>query len=162
MKLYVAMLAAIAAQGAARPEIADVKTVYVLPMGNGLDQFLAIRLTAGNVLQVVTDPLKADAILSDQIGPALDGKIEDLYAPKTPPPDTTKDSQKDSEKDPTNAAPKRIAPASRARGTIFLVDRKTRNVLWSLYVLPKNSSPNEMNRVAERIAGKLSKDLKGK
>jgi len=158
MKLYVAMLAAAMAQGAAGPEIADVKTVYVLPMANGLDQFLAIRLTTDNVLQVVTDAQRADSILTDRIGPALDAKLEELYAPKAPPPDPTKDSDKDA----MSAPAKHIVPTSHARGTIFLVDRKTRNVLWSLYVLPKNTSPGEMNHVAERIAGKLSKDLKGK
>jgi len=31
----------------ARPELAEIKTVYLLPMSNSLDQFLAIRLTKG-------------------------------------------------------------------------------------------------------------------
>ena len=53
-------------------------------------------------------------------------------------------------------------PVSRARGTIFLIDRKTRNILWSVYERPKNTSPDEMNHVADKIAGKLGKDLKGK
>ncbi len=157
MKLYVAMLAAGMAAAASGAEIADVKTVYVLPMANALDQFLAIRLTAGNVLQVVTDPQKADAILTDRIGAGLNSKLDELYAPKAPPP--PKDADKDLLSQPVKPI---VQPGSHARGTVFLVDRKTRNVLWSLYMLPKNTSPNEMNHIAERIAGKLSKDLKGK
>ena len=63
-------------------EIGDAKTVYILPMSNGLDQFLAIRLTAGNVIQVVTDAKKADVILSDRIGAGLDQRLDDLYGTK--------------------------------------------------------------------------------
>ena len=41
-----------------------------MPMGRGLDQFIANRLTRMHVLQVVTDPAKADTIITDQRGPA--------------------------------------------------------------------------------------------
>ena len=44
-------------------------------MSNGLDQFLAIRLTSGTVMQVVTDPQKADAILTDRIGASFEEKL---------------------------------------------------------------------------------------
>jgi hypothetical protein len=153
------MLAAGIAASAFAGEIGDVKTVYVLPMANALDQFLAIRLTSGNVLQVVTDPKKADAILSDHIGSGLDKQLDDLYGAKTPPPPADDSKDKDSLHD--EARPM-VQPVSRARGTIFLIDRKTRNVSWSFYDRPKNTSPDEINHVAERIASKLSKDLKGK
>ena len=46
----------------------SVKTVYLLPMANGLDQYLASRLTSESVFQVVTDPKKADAVLTDHVG----------------------------------------------------------------------------------------------
>jgi hypothetical protein len=160
MKLCVAILAAGMAMAASGPEIADVKTVYILPMSHGLDQFLAIRMTTGNILQVVTDAQKADAILSDRIGAPLDKQLDDLYAPKNPPPEPSKESKKDDMVGPP--AKPMIQPGSHARGTIFLIDRKTRNILWSVYVLPKNTSPDEMNHVAEKIASHLSKDLKGK
>ena len=39
-------------------DLGEFKTVYILPMSNGLDQFLAIKLTSGSVMQVVTDPTK--------------------------------------------------------------------------------------------------------
>lgn len=159
MKLYVAMLAAGIAGAAAGGEIADVKTVYVLPMSNALDQFLAIRLTTGNVLQVVTDPQKADAILTDHLGAGLDKQLDNLYGAKTPPPPP--DESKDADSTHDSARPM-VQPVSHARGTIFLIDRKTRNVSWSFYDRPKNTSPDEMNHVAEKIASKLSKDLKGK
>src|SRR5678809_764458 len=52
----------------AHAQVFGVKTVYLLPMAGGLDQYLALQLTSGGVLQVVTDPKKADAILTDGIG----------------------------------------------------------------------------------------------
>ena len=65
MKLPLLLLLASVAGAAG---LDDIKTVYLLPMTNGFDQYLAIRLTTGVVLQVVTDPEKADAILTDRIG----------------------------------------------------------------------------------------------
>lgn len=150
MKLYVALLAAVLGMQAA--EIGEVKTVYLLPMSSALDQFLAMRLTSENVIQVVTDPKKADAILSDRIGPPLDEKLDQLYGKSNPPP---KGSADDSDKPVAQ-------PVSKARGTVFLIDRKSRNVLWSFYDRPKTTSPDDLNRAAEKIASKLSKDLKGK
>jgi hypothetical protein len=35
-------------------------------------------------------------------------------------------------------------------------------VIWSDYVRPKNSQPDELNHVADKIAGQLEKDKKGK
>ena len=153
MKLCIALLAAaLAAQAAA---IGDVKTVYVLPMSGSLDQYLAMHLTTANVVQVVTDPKKADAILSDHIGATLDEKLDDLYGTAKPKP-KTKDALEDDSPQPV------VQPISRARGMIFLIDRKTRDVLWSVYERPKTTSPDDLNRAADKIAVKLSKDLKGK
>jgi hypothetical protein len=45
---------------------------------------------------------------------------------------------------------------------VFLVDRKTRNVIWSDYVRPKNAQPDELNHVADKIAAQLEKDKKVK
>jgi hypothetical protein len=137
--------------------LADYKTVYVLPMSSGLDQFVAIKLTTGSVMQVVTDPRKAELILTDAIGAAFEGKLDDLYGQK--PKSDEKDDK--NSKDNVNGSP-RISPASRGRGAIFLVDRKTRDVVWSMYVKPKSTTPDDMNRTAAEIAEKLAKDRKGK
>ena len=51
---------------------------------------------------------------------------------------------------------------SRGKGAIFLVDPKTRNVIWSDYEHPKSTTPEEMNHLAERIASHLEKARKGK
>src|SRR5206468_5543117 len=63
--------------------LSDIKTVYLLPMSSGLDQFLAVQLTTGAVLQVVTDPQKADAVFTDHLGESFEQTLADLYAQKT-------------------------------------------------------------------------------
>jgi hypothetical protein len=51
---------------------------------------------------------------------------------------------------------------SHAKGTVFLVDAKSRQVVWSVYQLPKGSSAKEMDRTASDIVSRLKRDLKGK
>jgi hypothetical protein len=144
------------AANAPSPALEGIKTVYLMPMASGLDQFLAVRLTTGSILEVVTDPQKADGILTGRIGASFEQQFEDLYA--------VKPSSKDDKDNPPQLdygrAP--IQPMSRGKGAIFLVDRKTRAVLWSTYALPKNTAPGGMNQLAERIAARLDKDRKGK
>jgi len=159
MKVSVFILAASLLSAA---DLGDFKTVYLLPMANGLDQFLAIKLTTGVVMQVVTDPQKADAIFTGQIGAPFEQKLDDLYGVQPKNADDKGGENKD-KKDADNSDSRRmVTSVARGKGAIFLVDRKTRAVIWSTYELPKNSSPDELNRVAQKIAEKLEKDRKGK
>ena len=159
MKLFFVLLAmGLAHAGEPRPELAEIKSVYLLPMTYSLDQFLAIRLTKGGVLQVVTDPKKADAIISDHIGTSLEEKMNSLYGEQKVADD--KDKDKDKDKNTFGGGP--MAGGTRSKGAVFLVDPKTRNVLWSDYVRPKNSQPDELNHAADKIAAQLEKDKKGK
>jgi len=135
------------------PELMEVKTVYLLPMTYSLDQFLAIRLTKGGVLQVVTDPNLADAILSEHIGTGLEEQLKSLYGEK-------KTDSADKDKATSFGGP--MAGGTRSKGAVFLVDRKTRNVIWSDYVRPKSSQPDELNHTADKIAGQLERDKKVK
>ncbi|MGA3186161.1 MAG: hypothetical protein ABSF22_03545 [Bryobacteraceae bacterium] len=147
----------------AHPELADIKTVYLLPMTYSLDQFLAIRLTRGGVMQVVTDPKLADAIISDHIGAGLEESLQKLYGEKkVEPPKDDKDADgKDKVKEPA-AFNGPVAGGARSKGAVFLLDRKTRSVLWSDYVPPKSAQAADLNRVADKIATQLEKDKKGK
>ncbi len=51
---------------------------------------------------------------------------------------------------------------SRAHGTLFLVDAKSRQVIWSIYAPPKDFAGKEMNRTASDIVSRLKRDLKPK
>lgn len=150
------------------PELARIRAVYLLPMSSGLDQFLAVRLSKGGVLLVVTDPKQADAILTEYIGTGLDEKLKTIYGEQKPAAEEDKQNDKDNKdnkdksKDQQASFGNPMAGASRSKGAVFLVDRKTRNVLWSDYVRPKTSQPGDLNHAADKIVGQLEKDKIGK
>jgi len=146
--------------GVSAAGLGDIKTVYLLPMSNGLDQYLAQQLTGGAVLQVVTDPQKADAVLTDHVGESFEQSLADLY--QTKPQAADKDKSDDATED-KGAAPVRSGmQGKRGRGTIFLVNRRTHDVLWSVYELPKDTQPGTLRRSAGRISAELAKSIKGK
>jgi hypothetical protein len=153
--------------------LGEVKSVYLFPMSNGLDQYLADRLTHDHVLQVVTDPKVADAMITDRLGDAFQQELLRLRPELKPPPppkpvkkegDKDKDSDKDkeSDKDDKDKDKQDFSPVSSfhaARGTVFLVHARTQQVVWSTYEQPGAHDPKSMERTATRIAKLLEKDL---
>ncbi len=96
-------------------------------------------------MQVVADPKAADVVMTDRLGEAFEQKMKQIR------PDADKDDKKTSDTTP------HIFRSSRARGTIFLVDAKSRQVLWSDYQKPpRSNSDRDLNRAAEEIAKKIS------
>jgi hypothetical protein len=153
-------LAALFTISAAQAQVFGVKTVYVLPMASGLDQYLALQLTSSGVLQVVTDPKKADAILTDGIGARLEDSLSDLYGA---PVDKDKSEKDKSGKAGTDDfAHPAMRPLSSSRGVIFLVNRTSRDVLWSTFERPKNTQPEELKHAAQKIVDRLAKAPKAK
>jgi hypothetical protein len=144
---------ALAALTSAAGDLSGVKTVYLLPMSGGLDQYLAVRLTSTASFQVVTDPAQADAVFTDRIGSNFEQILKDTYAAK---PADDKDVKQDDSAKPT------MQPLSRGKGSLFLVDRRTHVVLWSMFAKPKSSQAEDMNQLATRIASQLGKDRKAK
>ena len=205
---------------AAAAEIGEAHSVYLMPMNHSLDQFIASRLTRMHVFQVVTDPAKADAVITDQVGEQLEDRMADLFpAPKTTketeaaetakseaakpetakpetakpdaakpaeapkPGDTakTEEAAKPSDSASKSAAASRYVPkpifgdtankpekrgymstSGHGHGTIFLVDVKSRQVLWSAFDRPKSSTPRELDHTAARIVQRLKDDLEPK
>jgi hypothetical protein len=157
-------------------ELSGVHSVYVLSMSKGLDQYLANRLTNDHVFQVVTDPKLADAFLTDQIGESLQSKLAEIFPPaepEKPAPAAEKAPKADKDKasssnpllgDTVNklASPGSSSSFGRGKGTVFLVDAKSRQVVWSVYQLPKGSSAKELDRTASDIVSRLKRNLKGK
>ena len=140
--------------------LGDIKTVYLLPMSNGLDQYLAQQLTAGAVLQVVTNPQAADAVFTDHVGESFEQSLAELY--QTKPKGDDKDKAADAGEEQGAPRARSGMQGKRSRGTIFLVDRKTHNVLWSVYELPKDSRPDTLRHSAGRISDRLAKAVKAK
>ena len=163
---------------AAHPQLKQVNTVYILAMGHGVDQFLANQLTSAGVFQVVTDPKKADAILTDHLGEVFEKKLDELYPPP-PPPEVKKEDDKDADKDGdtnTKDQPKPHSPDlgtgganrvtgssfSSGKGNFFLVDRKSRAVLWSVYEPEKDSTPATLTKLAAKVVKRLQADMADK
>ena len=143
MKLLLFAAAALTLSAA---DLGEIKAVYVLPMSNGLDQYLAMKLTSDHVVQVVTDPKKADAVLTDKIGRSFEERLDELFGAREKAEDS---------------AP-RMQPVTSGHGAIFLVDRKSRDVIWSTFERPKSAMPDDLNRTADKIAKRLEKDRKPK
>jgi hypothetical protein len=138
---------------ATNPQLKQVNQVYILAMSGGMDQYLANQMTARGVFQVVTDPQRADTILTDRLGEAFEGKLKDLY----PLADS---KAKDDKKNDQPIV--RVGGLGTGKGNFFLVDRKSRAVIWSFYDRPKDSSPGELSRTAEKVVKRLKEDLAGR
>src|ERR1700722_4120618 len=95
-------------------QYAGPKTVYILPMAAGLDQYVAQWLTKDHVMQVVADPKTAEVVMTDRLGEAFEQKLKQIR------PDDDKKSDDTAHN---------TFRSTRPRGTIFLVDAKTRQVL---------------------------------
>jgi hypothetical protein len=152
-------------------DFANVHTVYLLRMSRGLDQYLAHRITDEHLFQIVTDPRQADAVFTDQIGESFEARLEEI----SPTPEPNKPAPKPKpKKDEEEVSPflgdtvnKLSNPASfsgfgRARGTVFLVDAKSRRVIWSAFEPSRDSSPHEMDHTAREIVHRFQSDLKRK
>ncbi len=209
---------AVALAAPPKTELTQVHRVYLLPMTNGMEQYLANRLTGLGVFQVVTDPKKADAIFTDGIGEAFESRQAEWFpqrpakhpsdeapaapaeaapvspqplaatapapaspqaaaapapaspqaaaAPATPPSPQPKVEASEPEKqDETAGGGAKTGPVSafhRAKGILFLVDPRSRLVLWSIYAQPKDASAVELDRTAAHVASRIQQDLKSR
>ena len=140
-------------------DLSGVKSVYLMPMSGGLDQYLAIRLASGGVIQVVTDPQKADAIFTDRIGAGFEQSLQDMYGEKKK---SDGKLSSDSKLSPDDFAKPVSAAGSRGKGSLFLVDRQSRVVLWSMYAKPKSNDADELHNLAVKIVDQLGKDRAAK
>jgi hypothetical protein len=133
-------------------EGAGVQTVYVLPMSGRLDLYVAEWLARGKMVRVTTNAKSADAILTDHLGEDFEHKLDQILA---------KDDDEDDDDQASGSNPARYSPG-RNQGTVFLVDAKTRRVLWSDYEKPPSyRSAGKLNREAEKIVKKLANNLSG-
>ena len=150
--LAIALLSCIASGQTFRLQL-KTKTVYIVPMANGLDRYLASRLTSTGTVWVLLDPAGADAVVTDRVDEGFWAWSNAVFKPghQGPVPRLTDDH-------PGGSGP----AGSSNRGTLFLVDPRTGIVLWSIYQPPANASPNAMDQAAARVASTLKKHLDAK
>jgi hypothetical protein len=164
MKAMKRLLLALCCSGACLcgADLAAVRSVYVLPMSQGMDQFLANRLAGEHVFQVVSDPKLADAVLTDRIGPALNATLDGIAPVANPAAADDKDAKKEPVVKNTLDNPALRSTFGRGKGTFFLVNAKSREVLWSTFEVPKDSAAEQLDRTASDIVNRLIHDLKKK
>jgi hypothetical protein len=153
-------------------DLAGVHRVYVMPMPRGMDQYLANRLAAQHVFEVVTDPTLADSVFTDRLGEGFETRLEEIAPKKNPGPAAKPEpAPKPADNSPLSvfgetankvSNPALLSSFGRGRGTVFLVDAKSRSVVWSVYNPPKGTTSRELDHTASDIVGKLKKDLGGK
>jgi hypothetical protein len=181
---WFALLLPCAAGLAFGSDLDAVKNVYLLKMSRGMDQYLANRLTNEHVFQIVTDPKLADAILTDQIGEGFEAKMVELFPPPEPVekpakaenPEKPEKAEKgdktnkvannqnimDMLGDTVNKLPTLSSSFGHAKGTLFLVDAKSKEIVWSTYDVPKDATSRQMDRTATDIVSRLKRELKKK
>jgi hypothetical protein len=147
-----AMLLCSLAYGGPAKDLMEVRTIYLMSMGSGLDQYLAAQIAKDGHYIVVTDPQRADAIFTDRIGQHFEHAMDELY------PATTK--KDDSDPSGLGKSQERVGGFSRARGTVFLVDRSSRAVIWSTFIPAGATQPKEVEKRARHIAGNLNRQVK--
>ena len=145
-------------------ELSQVQTIYLMPMANGFDQYLANSMRHVPQLRVVTDATKADAVFCDRIGASFEAKLDEMDAaakekaatgaPASPPDDAKVDS-----KQGFKFAPKMVTSIGRGKGSYFIVDRRSRLVLWSSFHVTKDVMPKTLHAAADKIAAELEKDF---
>jgi hypothetical protein len=148
------------------PDLLGVKSVYILPMRSGFDQYLANELTSRGVVRVVTDPRRADAVITDHLGQSFQERMDDLFPPP-PKPKAKVDAKEGDAKDESAAASEEPISDSRpvssgisgGKGNVFLVGREGRAVLWSDFRNPRSRQPKDMKHTADSVASDLKRAL---
>ena len=112
ISLLLVTASSIDAQGLETQNLAQVKTIYVFPMRGGMTNYVTSELVRWGRFQVTLNPHQADALLSDSTKVDLKTLMVDPKAPQK---------------------------TSSARGTLFLIDLKTENVIWAIAKNPSES-----------------------
>jgi hypothetical protein len=98
-------------------------------------------------------------------------KLDELFPPPPPvkpaappKPDQTEDQTNLLLGDTVNklSNPAMSSSFGRARGTVFLVNAKSRHVIWSTFEPPKSGSARDLEHTANDIVSRIKHDLKGK
>jgi hypothetical protein len=127
------------------------RTVYIVPMANGLNSHIASRLTSSGVVWVMLEPDSAEAVLTDRVDEAFWAWSTMHY--KAAGRNANIALHDD---DPVRFEHLSMGPY---RGTLFLVDPRNGLILWSMYEPTPNTTSNALDLAAAHIAASLKKSL---
>lgn len=129
-------------------------------MNGALDQYVAEQVTSEGLFPVTVDPAQAKTVMTDHIDAKFfDGMNEVFAAPEPPAAEDAAAAESGS----IEAGLTLRRPANRPRGnphgTVFLVDVRTRQVLWSAYIGEYDRRPKRLHREAKQVVDELRKGL---
>jgi hypothetical protein len=137
------------------PQIADTILTDRIgePFEKKLDLLYGVRKKPGEVVKVEEDetekPEKPEKTADSDDKSARDKAAKEM-----------KDKVAKMKAESENDQGVRVSSFGRGKGTFFLVDRGTRSVIWSIYEKPKSTTPDELNKTAEKVVNHLKHDLK--
>jgi hypothetical protein len=145
-------------------QLQNVGRVYLWPMTNAFDQYLAQQMTAEGVFEIVVDPKLAGTVMTEKIDNTFLQALDELF----PPGDAASRKEKAEEKGKGadslegDFRMRRAAnhPRAAPRGTLFLVDVASRKVIWSTYLKEFAADPNELHKQARGVVEKLKEQTK--
>ena len=164
LRFFLGLCALTLAIAQSNGNLSRVQSVYIMPMSGGYHQHLANRLIRLGLFQIVADPHRADAILTDRVGEGLEARLDvyDAASQKRDAAEHKGDEPVKGESKVTLAERPVTTSLSGGKGTLFLIDRKSRRLLWSTFEKPKNVTAKELDRSAGRVASRVKEEWSGK
>ena len=146
------------------PQLQNVGKVYLWPMSNAFDQYLAQQITAEGLFEIVVDPKLAGTIMTEKIDNTFLQSLDELFPPEggSDNKENTADKAKTGDSLESDFRMRRPGnhPKGAPRGTLFLVDVASRKVIWSTYLKEFDADPNALHKQARGVAGKLKDQMK--
>jgi hypothetical protein len=143
---------------AAPPQSPAAGKLYLWPMSNAFDQYLAEQITADGVFEVVVDPKLANTIMTEKIDSTFLAAMDEFF-PRAVENQSEKAAENTKKDDSIESDSRDRRPANRprgqARGTLFLVDVASRKVVWSTYLKEFDPSPNKLHSQAGNVVEKM-------
>lgn len=134
-------------------DLSSAQPVYFWAMQSSLDQYLAEQASTAGALAVTVDPKMASAIMTDRIDKPFLDAMDELFPVEGR--EEPKNSEDSIEGDFQMARPQN-RPKGTPRGTIFLVDVKTRKVLWSTFLGEFDTNPKSLHREAQKVIERMT------
>lgn len=150
------------ASSAVAADLTSAQPVYFWPMESALDQYVAQEAAAVGAVSVTVDPKLAKAILTDRIDSKFLEAMDDLFPLPKPEGDAEEEEESNDSVETGLQKPRAgNRPLGRPHGTLFLVDAKTRRVLWSTFLGDFDRSPKKLHGEAKQVVERLMAAMGG-
>ncbi len=163
---WLLILAALAAPLMAA-DLSSLGPVYFWPMNGALDQYVAEQATSSGVFAVTVDPARAKTVMTDHIDAKFFEGMNEIFVDEAETAAAAA-ANEDDEEEASGSIESGLAanrPANRPRsspkGTVFLVDIQSHQVVWSTFLGEFDRSPKKLHKKAQQVISDLGKSMSG-